>query len=268
MQTTVKIMDIDVDMISNDIFIEKMNEYLGDEKMDIILFASTGLLDMAMQDESYKEIVKKAQMFLPGEEALLSMHNVDMLEAGGMVVSCESFGLLLENLTKQDRTLYIIAKNEAEIIKIEKYCKKRQPRLKVVGSYSYDKKLEDAAIINEINSHVPDMIVIDLPTGEQEKWVNDHAAMLNAKICVEIGGVAQLVLSRQKLAPDWVHKLHLGNVFKHVVQEQSVKKDMKARFFRKKVIKYNTKVEEKIIEEEKNYSLLDEPEDNNDMDKQ
>ena len=31
MQTSVKIMDIDVDMISNDVFIQKINDYLTNE---------------------------------------------------------------------------------------------------------------------------------------------------------------------------------------------------------------------------------------------
>ena len=40
MQSSVKIMGIDIDMLSNDVFIEKINEYLKDDKMDVILFRS------------------------------------------------------------------------------------------------------------------------------------------------------------------------------------------------------------------------------------
>ena len=35
MQASVKIMDIDVDMMSNDVFIRKMNEYLTDDHLDV-----------------------------------------------------------------------------------------------------------------------------------------------------------------------------------------------------------------------------------------
>ena len=100
MQASVKIMDIDIDMLSNDIFIEKMNEYLKDDHLDVILFASAEMLDRAVEDEKYRELIDSAELFLPGEEALLSTHHVDILEAGGMVVSCKSFGIVLENLKK------------------------------------------------------------------------------------------------------------------------------------------------------------------------
>ena len=72
MQASVKIMDIDVHMLSNDVFIEKINEYLLEEKLQVIFFASTELLDRAVADEEYRKLVDMAELFLPGEEALLS----------------------------------------------------------------------------------------------------------------------------------------------------------------------------------------------------
>ena len=105
MQASVKIMDIDVDMISNDILIKEINEYLTDEKPQVILFASTELLNQAVGDESCRKLIGMADLLLPGEEALLSAHHADVLKAGDMVVSCKSFGLVLEKLTKEDRSI-------------------------------------------------------------------------------------------------------------------------------------------------------------------
>ena len=55
MQASVNIMGIDVDMLSNDVFIEKMNEYLADDHLDVIFFTSAEALDRAVQDEEYHE---------------------------------------------------------------------------------------------------------------------------------------------------------------------------------------------------------------------
>ena len=56
MQSSVKIMGIDIDMLSNDVFIEKINEYLKDDKMDVILFASADMINHAAEDDKYHEI--------------------------------------------------------------------------------------------------------------------------------------------------------------------------------------------------------------------
>ena len=102
----------------------------------------------AAEDDKYHEIIDKAELFLPGEEALLTNYKVDMLEAGGMVVSCKSFGVMLENLWKQDRVIYIVADSEEDVENLRNYCKKNQPELKVAGDCVYSEEIEDAAIVN------------------------------------------------------------------------------------------------------------------------
>lgn len=65
MHASVKVLDIDIDMMTNDVFVQKMNEYLSDDKLDVILFASTELLDKAMGEESYREVIEQADLILP-----------------------------------------------------------------------------------------------------------------------------------------------------------------------------------------------------------
>lgn len=244
MQVSVKIMDIDVDMLTNDIFTGIINEYLSDDHLYIIFFASAELLDRAAKDEDYHKIIEQADLLLPGEEALLAAHHVDVLEAGDMVVSFKSFGIVLENLKKQDRTIYIMAKSEEEAFKLRDYCKRVQPGLRVVDCCVYESGLDDEAVINNINNCIPDMLVVDLPPGIQESWITRHAAQINAKICVGAGGVSGLVLAAEKVVPLWVNKLHLSWLYEKIVRQQSVKKSFRARIFRKKIVQYNNQSEE------------------------
>ena len=244
MQASVNIMGIDVDMLSNDVFIDKMNEYLADDYLNVIFFASAESLDRAANDEDYHEILDKAELFLPGEEPLLSAHHVDILEAGDMVVSCKSFGTVLENLKKQDRTIYIMAKNDEEVETLKSYCKRMQPELRVIGTCVYSEGLDDDAVVNDINNCLPDLLLVDLHTGFQEQWIIEHASLLNANLCVAIGGVAGLILAQEKIIPAWVQKLHLTLLYEKIVRQQTVKKGVRARIFRKKIVQYNNQNEE------------------------
>lgn len=245
MQTSVKIMGIDVDMLSNDVFIQKINDYLTNEKLQVIFFASTEVLNRVVEKEEFRQLIEMAELFLPGEEALLSAHHGEVLEAGDMVVSCRSFGLALEKLKKEDRTIYIVSKSEMDVELLVSYCKTMQPELKIVGSCVCSEGMDDVAIVNEINSHAPDFLLVDLEIGRQEQWIMDHVSLLNARLCVAIGGVAGLIMSQQKETPEWIEKVHLGGLYQKVVQEQSVKKGWRARIFRKKVVQYNNQIDEK-----------------------
>ena len=82
------------------------------------------------------------------EEALLSAHHVEVLEAGGMVVSCKSFGIMLENLQKKDQSVYIIGKSSTEVEQLETWCKRMQPGLRLSGSVVYDPDMEAAAPVS------------------------------------------------------------------------------------------------------------------------
>ncbi|MCH5267880.1 MAG: WecB/TagA/CpsF family glycosyltransferase [Lachnospiraceae bacterium] len=253
MQASVKVMDIDIDMMTKDIFIQKMNEYLSDEKLEVILFASTELLDLAVEDESYCNLISQADLILPGEEALLSAHHVDILEAGGMVVSCKSLGVMLENLWQRDQSLYIIGKNDKEVELLKSWCQRMQPELKMAGARAYDPEMEDAALVNEINNQTPGILLVDLETGLQEQWIMEHLPLLHARLCVAVGGVVGLILAEEKEIPEWVKKLHLESLYEKLVKEQAVKKDVQARIFRKKVVQYNNQLEENDDEKKDDY---------------
>ncbi len=244
MQASVKIMDIDVDMLTNDIFTGKINEYLSDDHLYVIFFASAELLDRASKDKDYHRIIEQADLFLPGEEALLATHHVDVLEAGGMVVSCKSFGLVLENLQRYGRTVYIMAESEEKLLDLRDYCKRVQPGLKITGSCVYGSGFKDEAAVNDINNCIPDLVVVDLPPGFQERWIIEHAPKLNAKLCVAVGGVFGLVLAGERVMPPWVGKLHLSWFYEKIVRQQTVKKTFRTRIFRKKIVQYNNQSEE------------------------
>ena len=127
--------------------------------------------------------------------------------------------------------------------KFSKLSQKMQPELRMVGSYSCEQGMEDAAIVNEINSHTPDMILLNLPVGLQEGWIMEHSSLLNARLCIAIGGVTELIFAMQKETPEWVRKLHLEALYHRIFREQAVKKDFRTRIFRKKITKYNNQNE-------------------------
>lgn len=244
MQSVVNVMGIEIDMLSNDVFIEKINTYLNDDKLDVIFFASADILNRAAENEKYHELVDRAELFLPGEEALLTNYKIDILKDAGMVVSCKSFGIMLENLQKQDRTIYIVADSSKDVENLRNYCKKNQPELRVIGSCIYSEEVEDAAMVNEINSCIPDILLVDLKIGVQESWIMEHVNLLNSKLCVAIGGVAQIIMAEEKKIPSWIRKIGLAGIYEKIAIERIPQKFFKAKFFRKRIDIYNTKKDE------------------------
>lgn len=79
----------------------------------------------------------------------------------------------------------------------------------------------------------------------------EHVPLLNSRLCIGIGGVAELIMAPQKKIPGWIKKLRLDGIYHKIVREQSVKKDVRARIFRKKVVQYNNQIDEKSQKDDK-----------------
>ena len=48
-----------------------------------------------------------------------------------------------------------------DVENLRNYCKKNQPELRIIGSCVYSEEVEDAALVNEINSCIPDILLVD-----------------------------------------------------------------------------------------------------------
>ena len=68
--------------------------------------------------------------------------------------------------------------------------------------------------------------------------------MLNSKLCVAIGGVAQIIMAEEKKIPSWIRKIGLAGIYEKIAIERIPQKFFKAKFFRKRIDIYNTKKDE------------------------
>ena len=77
------------------------------------------------------------------------------------------------------------------------------------------------------------MLLVDLETGVQEKWIMEHVSLLNANLCIAIGGVVNLLTAQEKKIPHWIEKLHLAGLYHKIVREQTVKKRCSCKYISK-----------------------------------
>lgn len=207
MEKIIKMMDVDLSIIDENSLITKIDEYLLDDSLNTILFISTDGMEIAAENDEIRGYVQGFDIVLPGEKILLESSWVSQsvqAKRDTMVADYDAFGSTLENLQKKNRTMFIVGNNEEEIERLRRYCETAQPDLQMVGSYSYDRGLATEAALNEINSHAPDMLLVWLDSETQTKWVAENRQLLNAKLAVAIGGIAdKMIRTRESVPPIW-----------------------------------------------------------------
>ncbi len=234
METSVKIMNTEVAMISKETLLQQINTYLKDEEFQVVLFASASLLQMGEEDELLRSDLQTIHLLLPGEEAILAMHHLDVLQAGNMVVSCKAFGDVLEDIWKQRATAYIISDDRERTLLLQDFIRDVQPELQVVGVSVLEPEVQTATVLNDINSKTPDMLFLDLEETAQIQWLKENKDMLNAKLCVAIGGVSTIILDDYHKIPEWVCKCKMEKIYRALVFNKPRRNHKKGRIFRKK----------------------------------
>ncbi|SFR65055.1 WecB/TagA/CpsF family glycosyltransferase [Anaeromicropila populeti] len=243
MEAKVSIMGLDVDLISTDSFSSRIEQYLTNDYLNIIFLLSTKMVYDAMEVEEYKDILSKAHMLIPGEEALLSEFHVEALRETGIVTNYRCMYQLLDGIKGEHKTMYVVGSSEEKIKQFMEFCHMIYPGTKILGAYCINPEINVELVINEINGANPDILTVILDSPEQENWIIENSATINAKLCIGIGGIIDKLLGKHKSAPALIKKMKMERFYFDVILwiPQRIKKLMQNRIFKRKIAHYKNK---------------------------
>lgn len=240
MGTKVNIMDLEVDLLSQETLQNEMQKFLTDDYINVVHMISLDYIDAYDQNELVKRTLQQADLVLPGEKAILTRHHVDVLETGGMVVDYHGLEDLTDSLHLEERTFYLVLRNAKEAKTVYRYLSRHIGSEQVLGVYAADGEVTEEALINDINTKLPDIILLSMDSTSQEEWLENNKAKVNAKLCLAVGSMMPLMLRENVHIPGWINRLHLGRVYRWlsgVPYSHSFRK----RIFHRKMDDYNIK---------------------------
>lgn len=243
MEAKVNIMGLDVDLISTDSFTKRIEEYLTNDYLNLIFILSTTMVYDALEHENYKEILSKAHMLIPGEEAMLNEFHVDALRETGIVTNYRCMYQMLDGIKDENKTMYLVGVDESEMKHFINLCKELFPGLQILGAYCVSEEINMELVVNEVNGANPDILTVFMNSPEQENWIVENCAKINAKLCIGIGGIIKKMLEEYKEAPFMFRKLGLEGVYnKHIRKSiNKVRKLWQNRIFERKIEHYKNK---------------------------
>lgn len=159
------------------------NEYLYNGALSTISYISTQILVEAAEHEEQKSWLEAIDMTICGETDILRAAEMETRNRIREVENDEFLKEFIHKLARNKRKVYLIAGNEEEINKLEKYLKAYSPELLIVGNYTVDfETLNRDNLINDINDIVPNVIISRLPYPMQEQLMHESKMLINADI--------------------------------------------------------------------------------------
>lgn len=240
MGTKVNIMDIQVDLLTKETLKQEMQNFLESDTLNVAHVISLDYMDDYDQNEKVRETLSHADLVLPGEKAILTRHHVDVLETGGMAVDYHAILELLELVRENNRTIYLVLRNEKEAKIVYRILAQSIDKEQITGVYVADGEVAEETLINDINTKLPDLILLSMESTKQEEWLENNRAKVNAKLCVVMGSVMPLLFRENVPVPGWLKKIHLGSVYRRLMA-MPYSHSLRRRIFHRKMDDYNTK---------------------------
>lgn len=159
--------------------------YFENGILNTICYLDTDLLMRAKDDEEVKKAVQEMDLNIPG--------SVEILKAGGVASKSrekevrDNFFLreLLKRFAREKRRVFLVARTEDDLVELRERLLAIEGRLTFFGSFAYDERPgAEEALINEINSVIPDVIFSNIASPDQELIVSNNRMMVNAKLWI------------------------------------------------------------------------------------
>lgn len=159
--------------------------YMDGNVLNTICHLNTDLLMKAKDDQELKAAVAGMDMLVPGA--------VGILEAGGILSMSRrrevegNFFIreFLKRLARERRKIFLLANTQEELVAMRALLLSMEKKLTFFGSFTYDgPEVSQFAVVNEINSVVPDVIISMVPSPGQEKLMYECRQMVNARVWI------------------------------------------------------------------------------------
>lgn len=156
------------------------------------------------------------------------LQNIDLSTADGMplvwgsrllgaplkerVAGSDLVPLLAQRSTENGMTLYFMGAGEGVAAQAAVILEERYPGLRVIGTsspYWSPGKQFDPAILKEIKTLKPDILLVAFGNPKQELWIKQYGAEVGVPVAIGIGASFDFIVGVTKRAPKWMQKTGL-----------------------------------------------------------
>ncbi|WP_026836158.1 WecB/TagA/CpsF family glycosyltransferase [Eubacterium xylanophilum] len=213
--------DIEVDILYKDELKRKVEDYLANESVNVVELVSMDYLSEYCEDNHTLEKLSETDLVLPGDREVLltlSQDDVEKLENDNVVVDYKAAGAVLKDGLFDGKKLYLSCRNRKEAFFMQRYLKAHYPLMEIVKIQSEESGRAEEAIINEINTLLPDVVIVSMSEYGSDDWVFKNKAMLNTKLCICIGSVMDVIFYENVHIPKFFKFIHMEKFYSYMLK--------------------------------------------------
>ena len=229
------IMGVLFDNYTIDEAIEKAVSF--EKKPFVIVTPNPEIVQAAKKDKEFLEVLNKADIVSPDGIGIVYASKIlkgNIKErAAGFDIACG----IMDRLSKINGSVYIFGGKPGVADDAAKNILEKYEGINIAGvSDGYFDEEKEKQIIDEIKKSQPDLLLVCLGAKKQEKWIDQHKDILNAKILIGAGGTVDVLSGRTKRAPDIFIKFGLEWLYRLMKEPSRIGRMMQLPVFLMEII--------------------------------
>lgn len=193
-------------------------QYLNSGSLDTVAFLTTGLLMEAKDNSELKNFIETMDMTVPVTTDILTAGGLNSRNREKEVENNIFLKELMKRLAKDKKKIFLLAETENDLIFMREMLLKFDNRLTFFGSYAYENLTgTEDAIINEINSVIPDVVISVLSSPKQEHMISENKMKVNARVWIALTNANLKTTESGELKHGKLHTMINKTIFKRVV---------------------------------------------------
>ncbi len=171
----------------------------------------------AMHDPELRYLLQDADMATADGMPLVWGAKLLGVELEGRVAGSDMIPALAQRAAEKGHSIYFFGSAPGVAASAAQILKEANPDLKIAGIMSppYSSVLEvDPAVLQEIKTADPDILLVALGNPKQEKWIGMYGRELGVPVMIGIGATLDFIAGHMKRAPVWMQNSGLEWVYR------------------------------------------------------
>lgn len=213
-------------------------ELLSDGGRHLVVTPNPEMAVLADRDPSFKKILESSDLALADGYGLRLAAWIEGKRIPETITGVV-FTLILASIAEQEKcSVYLLGGGEGIAKRAAEGLRRNYPNLKIAGAehggrirWIAGAWQEDAHLTDRIAQAKPDILLVALGHGKQERWIRHHLDRLpSVKVAMGVGGTFDFLAGEVWRAPQMVRVLHLEWLWRLLIQPWRAPRIFEATF--------------------------------------
>lgn len=217
----VNILGVEIDNLSLKEAVNEIDVIIKNGNPSLIVTANPEIIWVARKDPYFAECLRSAKLVTADGIGVVLAARILGSPLKQRVTGIDLTTALFEEAVKKNYKFYFVGGQPGIAQRAAEEISRRYPGIQIIGvHHGYFK--EDTEIIKDISGKKPDILLVALGMGKQEKWIRERVSSAGVPVAIGVGGSFDVFSGEVRRAPVWMQRAGVEWLYRLICQPSRI----------------------------------------------